>query len=203
MYMNDSFSFLECGRHYPSRAVLQRHLKIHLSAFYCKSCSMAFNSAEDKDRHYTEKHTHQFSCSICDKTFKRKNSLNTHVESVHMDIQRFPCTWVDCGKSFNRRDYLDNHMNTHTGQRPHTCQKCQKSYASKISLSQHWKACKTNGLACRVCGQVLSSRSGLNDHIQGMHDKKPLPCVCGQVFTWRNNLLKHKKNCSVFYDSQN
>lgn len=190
-----------CGRGYMSKHTLQRHLKKHSSPFYCMSCSVAFEKATDKKHHDQEKHSQHFSCPNCDKDFKRKNSLSVHMDYVHMGVQRFPCTWPDCEKSFVRQDVLKDHINTHTGERPYICQKCHKSYTSKSSLNHHWKACKTDGLPCHICGQVLSSRSGLADHMQGMHNKIPLSCVCGQVFTWRNNLSKHKKNCAVFQNS--
>lgn len=162
---------------------------------------MAFNTADNLECHIQHKHSQQYSCPKCDKSFKHKNSLSVHMESVHSGGPRFPCQWPDCEKSFNRQDILKDHMNIHTGEKPYICQKCNKSYSSKSSLNHHWKACKSNGLPCNFCGRVLSSRSGLADHIQGMHSTRPLSCVCGQVFTWRNNLSKHKKNCAVFCKS--
>ncbi|KAF8598860.1 hypothetical protein BDV93DRAFT_512134 [Ceratobasidium sp. AG-I] len=44
-----------------------------------------------------------------------------------------------CKKEFRRRGALDEHYNTHTGERPHICPYCPASFAAKSNLSRHKK----------------------------------------------------------------
>ena len=52
-----------------------------------------------------EKEKAGFPCSYCEKTFKRKDHLNLHVQTMHEKSQgRFDCSL--CEKRFARKDYL-------------------------------------------------------------------------------------------------
>ena len=50
-------------------------------------------------------------CSICGKSFKLKNTLKRHVDSVH-EGKKFKCDI--CGKDFNRKGSIAKHkLNAH------------------------------------------------------------------------------------------
>ncbi|XP_052251464.1 uncharacterized protein LOC127858385 isoform X5 [Dreissena polymorpha] len=48
---------------------------------------------------------------------------------------KFQCPW--CGKTFTRRLHLDNHVNSHTGNRPYKCDMCNKRFTQKSHLTTH------------------------------------------------------------------
>ncbi|KAK6459419.1 uncharacterized protein RJT20DRAFT_132553 [Scheffersomyces xylosifermentans] len=52
-----------------------------------------------------------FSCSECDKQFKRSEHLKRHIRSVHSNIRPFHCKY--CEKKFSRSDNLAQHLKTH------------------------------------------------------------------------------------------
>ena len=59
----------------------------------------------------------QFPCKsspTCEKTFKTKMDLDSHILTSHEPAKTFDCEL--CGKSFNRKQYLKKHIETH--QRP-------------------------------------------------------------------------------------
>lgn len=49
----------------------------------------------------------------CDKRFQYKYQLRSHM-SVHVGHKQFKC---HCGKDFNMKQYFDEHVKTHTGER--------------------------------------------------------------------------------------
>ncbi|GIY73886.1 hypothetical protein CDAR_601061 [Caerostris darwini] len=51
----------------------------------------------------------------------------------------FSCEF--CAKSFNRRRYLLDHLNIHTGKRPYVCKFCSKNFTQRASCNRHMKLC--------------------------------------------------------------
>ena len=80
-----------------------------------------------------EQSTSSFACTICNKTFKRKDNMKEH-KMRHMKEKRFPCS--DCKKSFTTKRELNNHVfSIHTGSLPYPtsypCVVCQKTFSTE------------------------------------------------------------------------
>ena len=78
-----------------------------------------------------EKH---FACSVCGKTYARKDSLNQHLR-VHSGEKPFACNV--CGKTFAWRHCLNQHLRIHSGEKPFSCSQCGKAFTHKVSLTRH------------------------------------------------------------------
>ena len=82
---------------------------------YCKQEELA-NSSENysgpKGAQLTLSGEKQFTCDICEKTFKYRNALNRH-KIIHAEEKPFGCDI--CGKMFNQRNHLDRHRLIHSG----------------------------------------------------------------------------------------
>ena len=71
--------------------------------------------------------------------------LRSHLRRIHKvvvetivkskDPERYKCK--HCGKIFKAKPNLQDHINTHTGKRPHICQYCGKTFASSGNKHAH------------------------------------------------------------------
>ena len=51
------------------------------------------------------------------------------------NLGRYFCK--ECNKSYNRKNDLDRHIMTHTGEKPFKCEKCSAGFSLKSSLTKH------------------------------------------------------------------
>ncbi|CAD5216111.1 unnamed protein product [Bursaphelenchus xylophilus] len=83
-------------------------------------------------------------CGSCSKSFSTQIQLKRHVARVHdkrytekpRDKQH-KCNVDGCSKSFRTPGALDDHMNTHSDDRPFECQRCDKAFHGRASLAVH------------------------------------------------------------------
>ncbi|XP_015904779.1 zinc finger protein egl-43 isoform X2 [Parasteatoda tepidariorum] len=50
-------------------------------------------------------------------------------------------TCMYCSKVFAHKRYLVDHLNTHTGKKPHICKYCSKAFTQRASRNRHVKLC--------------------------------------------------------------
>ena len=69
-----------------------------------------------------------------------KRHLKRHMGMAHsaIDKRTFKCTL--CPKSFMASHLLNDHMNVHTGEKPHKCPVCGQGFASKPTMLGHHKS---------------------------------------------------------------
>ena len=97
--------------------------------------SFAVKTEADSD-HITE-HSHDdtprpYVCTVCDKRFTQKRSLNEH-KLIHSGGMLYPCT--QCGKRFVSQSYLNLHKNLHTSR--YKCTECGKHCRCSRDLAVH------------------------------------------------------------------
>ncbi|KAG6968223.1 hypothetical protein JG688_00005908 [Phytophthora aleatoria] len=107
------------------------------------------------------------------------------------------CPHQGCGRHFNRKYTLVEHMKTHTGEKPHVCpvRSCSKRFSTSGNLSRHKRL---HGVikplecphmqfhlggpvhVCTIgtCGKTFSTTGNLNRHVKHHHPNetlRPLP----------------------------
>ncbi|KAM4028668.1 uncharacterized protein ACNLHF_023976 [Anomaloglossus baeobatrachus] len=133
-----------------------------------------------------------FPCPQCDKRFKLKKSLVTHIKT-HTGERPLSCT--ECEKSFIHKRSLLDHQRIHTGEKPFPCSECGKCFRHKVGLRSHQRIhTGEKPYGCSDCGRHFGTRTALVCHQRSHTGEKPFSCSdCGASFTKKDYLIAHQK----------
>ncbi|KAF6198532.1 hypothetical protein GE061_008280 [Apolygus lucorum] len=99
-----------CGRGFARKSILDVHTTLHTGRrdYVCSDCGSAFNRKSKLDVHRAEHTDSHVQCQTCQKTFKCKAYLTTHLKTHERDSTSVSC--ADCGRSFTSRRGLRSHL---------------------------------------------------------------------------------------------
>ena len=147
-----------CGARLVKRFYLKRHLAEQHGVL---------NFGLSLDREQLPKYT----CSICDKEFKRRYHLSEH-EKVHQVKKRYVCDL--CEETFSYKSKLTRHKSTqHEDQPSLSCSVCDHKFKSLWNLNEHFKTHSDSRevFSCNLCTRQYLSRWNLKRHIVLKHNK--------------------------------
>ena len=81
-------------------------------------------------------------CNHCGKAYNLLYQLKQHIKAVHLEIRPFICT--ECGRTFARKDKLQDHIDLHKGLFKYKCPFCQKGLNNSGALCNHKRICTLN-----------------------------------------------------------
>ncbi|XP_038158175.1 uncharacterized protein LOC119794619 [Cyprinodon tularosa] len=76
----------------------------------CIPSTLPAGESTDKSAHLSSPNHQPFQCSLCDRSFSQRGSLNRHVRS-HLGVRPFPCPC--CPMTFSRQYRVTEHMRVH------------------------------------------------------------------------------------------
>jgi len=99
-----------------------------------------------------------------------------------------------CERGFKASITLQNHLNAHTGNKPHKCNECEACFATYGDLSRHFKYKHTNDRPhkCPACEYKCVELSKLKRHIRCHTGERPYQCPhCTYASTDTFKLKRH------------
>lgn len=139
------YECVECKLVYKLKTSYESHMKSkhgpNAKKFVCSQCARCFKDARTLVAHEKThlpdylKLTHP--CDICNKKFVNKNSLKSHITSVHEMASLFTCE--TCGKGFSTKSNLKSHLYVHSNKKDVQCDTCSARFKNMDSLRKHKK----------------------------------------------------------------
>ncbi|XP_062121478.1 LOW QUALITY PROTEIN: serendipity locus protein delta [Drosophila sulfurigaster albostrigata] len=162
----------------------------------CSTCSKAFNSRYQLQKHITEEHckTQTHVCPICGIIRRDEEYLELHM-NVHEGKTEKQCRY--CPKSFSRPVNTLRHMRMHWDKKKYQCEKCGLRFSQDNLLYNHRlrHEAEENPIICSICNVSFKSRKTFNHHTLIHKENRPRHycSVCPKSFTERYTLKMHMK----------
>ena len=124
----------------------KRALHVHIARVHMKKrdykCPLCEHTTTDKQYLKTHMKTHEteetctkrYQCDICDRKFHYRNAFRNGAYSQLVSLTSISLLPEHRSQPLNR-----DHMNTHTGEKPYQCDKCDFACAAKANLHSHKK----------------------------------------------------------------
>ncbi|CAJ1081589.1 zinc finger protein 436-like [Xyrichtys novacula] len=191
-----------CPKAYMRNNDLEHHKKIaHVeggtetprpSSLLCDLCGKEFKCKSQLAVHF-QTHTGErpHLCDICGRKFSRQYQLKRHKILIHANRMNgeenvtsdAPYACDVCGKRLKSEAHLAAHARIHSGDKPHHCSICLRSFQSATCLKQHH---------VRVHLRVRVNEPRVGGRRKGSAMMKEFLCpVCSKVFRFRSLLASH------------
>ena len=96
-----------------------------------------------------------------------EDDTRSNASSTSSRPKRYHCTFENCDKAYTRPSLLDQHIRSHTGDRPFPCTypDCDKSFLRKSHLDTHLIShSRDKPFHCSVCGKGVNTAQHLKRH---------------------------------------
>ncbi|XP_004372651.2 PR domain zinc finger protein 14 [Trichechus manatus latirostris] len=141
--------------------------------YRCERCGKVFTYRYYRDKHlkYTscvDKGDRKFPCSLCKRSFEKRDRLRIHILHVHEKHRPHKCS--TCGKCFSQSSSLNKHMRIHSGDRPYQCVYCTKKFTASSILRTHIRQHSgEKPFKCKYCGKSFASHAAHDSHVRRSH----------------------------------
>ena len=116
----------------------------------------------------------------------------TH-KAVDDQKKAFTCSY--CGRNFRKAVQVQQHENTHTGNRPYKCKYCDKTFSWMSERNKHEASVHSSNrpFTCTECPRGFKLKSQLHSHmVTHTKDSKHTCHYCGKFYTLASTLRRHR-----------
>ncbi|XP_063218755.1 zinc finger protein 615-like [Bacillus rossius redtenbacheri] len=182
------------------KAFTKTEIKLHMTVHsgeknsVCHICGKAFTKESSLRKHVRSIHERSTKehCPQCDFTTYYASSLKAHVKLCHEGELR-NCVCPVCGLNVKVRSSFIEHMRSHTGDKPFSCDECKSSFACAGRLKQHRLSVhEPRRFHCPHCPKVFQTKHHMLRHETIHTNEKPFQCpLCSYACNTQGNLTKH------------
>lgn len=119
-------------------------------------------------------------------------------KSRYSSGKQFTCNY--CDKSWPAKYLLVEHIYTHTGEKPYTCDICQTTFRQRSTLYTHKQSHGEKTYLCTIegCGRAFIRAEKLTSHLNVHAGIRPYKCdVCDKSYSSNNALQMHRRTVHV------
>ncbi|XP_044726763.1 zinc finger protein 595-like [Chrysoperla carnea] len=127
----------ECGKSVIHLSVHIREVHDQIRPHHCTYCNRRFTKPSILRQHIREKHMGQKSYKLCSVCGKTVQTAQALQDHMRSHTGEKPFECSECGKKFRSQKYLHGHMLIHTGIRAHICSYCKKGFKTSTTLKRH------------------------------------------------------------------
>ena len=162
--------------------------------------SAALVSSQSLEHHLAvHRDERPFSCSLCDKLFRRKQRLELHMTTHDREL---PYICNLCNKQFRCSSSLKYHEKIHKGEKQFSCSRCSLRFRTSQALSGHFtrKHAEVRQFSCRICEKLFGINTDLQKHMK-RHSVARVCLICNVQVKgtdcFRKHMLTHGKDEQV------
>ena len=166
-------------------------------SYKCHLCSQKLPSQHELTNHLSTVHVEsKLSCKHCGHVVKSRDGLIKHEKSHEVR----DCKCEVCGKCFQFKYQLENHLKVHSQTNMYRCLHCTKEFTTNAAMLHHDKTHQTN-ITCDDCpaeerSKVYNSIENYRQHWRGAHgDGWTSPCNLN--FKWKSKYHRHMNGCDT------
>ena len=159
-----------------------------VSSTTCPHCLKFFSNPRTCRKHIKSYHGEEkdkkYDCNICQRQFKTKNGLKSHIENDHNSKDPFQC--LTCNKVYQNR----NELKRHSMLEGHSYPK-RRETETRVNKDEQ----------CQVCFKKVGLGS-MQRHMEKYHSEKSRTWICdecGRSFKRKDSLFRHRKIVHNFH----
>ncbi|XP_065217275.1 zinc finger protein 551-like isoform X4 [Planococcus citri] len=187
-----------CDKTFSDKCVWTKHQRKHPQRFYCRKCDKRCVSKSHLIQHEaTHNKNKPHKCSFCDTRFKHKYNKVRHERYMHTEVTCFEC--AVCGKMFNYKHSIIQHLRVHSVRKPFRCQACGTRFSRKDHLVDHKRThSEEKKFKCGICNKLFKHICSKISHERLHAEGSRFECaLCGRKYRTKTGLAYHiSHNCS-------
>lgn len=188
----------QCTKIFQDRDLFEKHVKRHRydPPKKCDQCDLEFQTPFRYEQHLKQHQSKEKICHLCGKICTNNRTFKRHM-LFHNPKKWYKCDFEDCPKSFKQINHLKNHINTHTGARPHLCSDCGIGFTQSYALSLHMKKHREEFHECDKCSAKYVSLRELRLHVIKCDGSKSSRGRAGVRKAGKNRIMDKIYRCTV------